>query len=73
MPLLTALVKLLLDKLGEQLIIHGTYVAALDTLLVAKNGTKMPGVQKWKDHSGNANRGGRIHGSSLGSHWVNQL
>ena len=45
--------------------IHGTYAAALDTVLIAKNGTKMPGVQKWKDHSGNANRGGHI----IGHHW----
>ena len=60
-----SLVQLLLDKLGAQLIIHGTYVAALDTVLIAKNGTKMIGVQKWKDHSGNADRGERL----VGHHW----
>jgi len=60
-----SLVQLLLDKLGTQLIIHGTYVAALDTVLIAKNSTKMLGVQRWKDHSGNADRGNRI----IGHHW----
>lgn len=48
------LVTLLLQKLESQLQVHGGYLAALDTLLVPKNGKKMSGVQLWKDHSGNA-------------------
>ncbi len=50
------LVTLLLEKLKPQLQVHGGYLAALDTLLIPKNGKKMTGVQPWKDHSGNANR-----------------
>lgn len=58
-------VALLLQKLGVQLQFHGGYLAALDTLLVPKNGRKMAGVQPWKDHSGNADRGERLKGH----HW----
>jgi len=53
------LVKLLLEKLGDNLKIHGGYLVCVDTLLIAKNGKRMPGVQKWHDHSGNADRGGK--------------
>ncbi len=59
------LVDLLLQKLENQLQVHGGYLAALDTLLVPKNGQKMSGVQLWKDHSGNANRGEKLKGH----HW----
>ncbi len=59
------LVTLLLQKLENQLQVHGGYLAGLDTLLVPKNGKKMSGVQLWKDHSGNANRGERL----TGHHW----
>jgi hypothetical protein len=59
------LVTLLLQKLESQLQVHGGYLAALDTLLVPKNGKKMSGVQRWKDHSGNADRGERLKGH----HW----
>ena len=56
----TALFGTLLDtlhaKLADSLKIHGAYLAVVDTLLIAKNGHKMPGVQLWKDHSGNADR-----------------
>lgn len=66
----TALFATLLDilrtKLTDSLKIHGAYLAALDTLLVAKNGHKMLGIQFWKDHSGNADRGERIRGH----HWA---
>jgi hypothetical protein len=54
------------SKLGAQLQVYGAYLAAVDTLLVAKNGWRMPGIQKWKDHSGNADRGDRIRGH----HWA---
>ena len=59
------LVTLLLQKLGNKLQVHGGYLAGLDTLLVPKNGQKMSGVQLWKDHSGNADRGERLKGQ----HW----
>ena len=59
------LLTLILDKLEDQLQVHGGYLACLDTLLVAKNGKKMTGIQLWKDHSGNANRGSKLKGH----HW----
>ena len=59
------LVDLLRQTLGAQLQVHGGYLAALDTLLVPKNGQKMAGVQRWKDHSGNADRGESLKGH----HW----
>ena len=66
----TAVFATLLDtlraKLADSLKVHGAYLAAVDTLLVAKNGHKMPGIQFWKDHSGNADRGERIRGH----HWA---
>jgi len=60
------LLETLKTKLGEDLKVHGAYLAVVDTLLIAKNGFKMPGVQKWKDHSGNADRGDSIRGH----HWA---
>lgn len=60
------LLETLRTKLGEQLQVHGAFLAAVDTLLIAKNGDKMPGIQKWKDHSGNADRSNRIRGH----HWA---
>ena len=59
------LLTLLLEQLDAQLQVHGGYLACLDTLLVAKNGKKMPGIQLWKDHSGNADRGSKLKGH----HW----
>ena len=56
----------LLAQLGQSLQVHGAYLAAVDTFLVAKNGRAMPGVQAWRDHSGNADRGERIRGH----HWA---
>ena len=67
------LVTLLLQKLESQLQVHGGYLAGLDTLLVAKNGQKMSGVQLWKDHSGNANRGEKLKGRDLGTSGINRL
>jgi hypothetical protein len=60
------LVETLRAKLSDSLKVHGAYLAVVDTLLVAKNGGKMPGVQFWKDHSGNADRGEHIRGH----HWA---
>lgn len=59
------LVTLLCQKLETHLQVHGGYLAGLDTLLVAKNGRKMSGIQLWKDHSGNADRGEKLKGH----HW----
>jgi hypothetical protein len=53
-------------KLGQSLQVHGAYLAVVDTLLIAKNGDRMLGIQAWHDHSGNADRGERIRGH----HWA---
>lgn len=66
MALVTTLLATLQTRLAEDLQVHGAYLAALDTLLVAKNGHKMPGIQVWKDHSGNAKRGEQVRGH----HWA---
>jgi len=59
------LVQLLLAKLGDALKVHGAYLAALDTPLIAKTRGRMTGVQKWHQASGNADRGDAI----VGHHW----
>ncbi len=63
---LRTLLDTLLAQLGQSLQVHGAYLAAVDTFLVAKNGRAMPGIQAWRDHSGNADRGERIRGH----HWA---
>jgi hypothetical protein len=60
------LLETLLAELDDSLKVHGAYLAVVDTLLVAKNGSKMLGIQRWKDHSDNADRGDRIRGH----HWA---
>ena len=66
----TALGQTLLEtlrlKLGASLQVHGAYLAVVDTLLIAKNGHQMLGIQTWHDHSGNADRGERLRGH----HWA---
>ena len=59
------LVRLVVARLGEQLTVHGAYLVGTDTTLVAKTSTRMVGVQKWKDHSDNADRGAYL----IGHHW----
>src|SRR5215207_635999 len=59
------LVTLMVTKLGDKLQVHGAYLLGTDTTLVAKTATRMPGVQKWKDHSDNADRGTYL----IGHHW----
>jgi len=44
-------------RLGEQLKVHGASLVGKDTTLGAKTSTRMVGVQKWQDHSDNADRG----------------
>ena len=61
-----ALVQLLLQQLGSRLQLWEALLAAVDTTLIPKVRGKMPGVQKWHDHSGNPG-----HGESLvGHHWA---
>ena len=59
------LVTLVVEKLGAQLQVHGAYLVGTDTTLVAKTTKKMLGVQTWKDHSDNADRGSYL----VGHHW----
>lgn len=60
------LLEQLQSKLADDMQIHGAYLAVVDTLLIAKNGHRMVGIQKWKDCSDNADRGERIRGH----HWA---
>jgi hypothetical protein len=59
------LVTLVVTKLGDQLQVHGAYLLGKDTTLIAKTTKRMLGVQKWKDHSDNADRGAYL----VGHHW----
>lgn len=59
------LVTLVVAKLGERLQVHRAYLVGTDTTLVAKTAKRMLGVQKWKDHSDNADRGDYL----VGHHW----
>jgi DDE superfamily endonuclease len=59
------LVRLVVERLGEQLKVHGASLVGKDTTLVAKSAKRMLGVQKWKDHSDNADRGASL----VGHHW----
>jgi hypothetical protein len=61
----TKIYHLLLNHLAGALFFKGYLVAALDTTLMVSFGRKMHGVQRWHDHSGNADRGGYI----IGHHW----
>ena len=60
------LLETLQAQLDDSLQVHGAYLSVVDTLLIAKNGHKMLGIQPWKDHSDNADRGDRIRGH----HWA---
>ena len=59
------LLRLVVAPLGEQLTVHGAYLVGTDTPLVTKTATRRLGVQKWKDHSDNADRGAYL----VGHHW----
>jgi len=59
------LVRLLMDTLKDKLYIYGAFLLAVDTTYTAKNSKKMIGIQKWIEHSGNADRGKYI----IGHHW----
>lgn len=59
------LIMLVVTKLGDTLQVHGAYLLGKDTTLVAKTAKRMLGVQKWKDHSDNTDRGPYL----VGHHW----
>jgi hypothetical protein len=60
------LVARLLQQLGSRLYLWDALLAAVDTTLVPKVRGKMPGVQKWHDHSGDPARGESL----VGHHWA---
>jgi hypothetical protein len=60
------LVTQLLQQLGGRLYLWEALLAVVDTTLLPKVQGRMPGVQKWHDHSGDPG-----HGESLvGHHWA---
>jgi DDE superfamily endonuclease len=59
------LVRLVVERLGAQLQVHGASLVGTDTTLVAKTTKRMLGGQKWKEHSDNADRGASL----VGHHW----
>jgi hypothetical protein len=60
------LVEFVFSCFEDKLLFLGQYlVAVIDTSLMPIFGQKMAGIQKWHDHSGNADRGGFIRGH----HW----
>jgi len=60
------LVNLIKEELGEKMKIYGSYLACIDTTLVAKLIGKMIGVQKWPVHSNNPDKGEYL----IGHHWA---
>ena len=60
------LLSLIIEKMKGSLLIHEAYLVWLDTSLIAKVMGKMPGVQRWHDHSGNSDRGTHL----VGHHWA---
>jgi hypothetical protein len=60
------LVTQLLQQLGDRLYLWDALLVAVDTTLIPKLRGKMPGVQKWHDHSGDPARGESL----VGHHWA---
>ena len=60
------LVTQLLQQLGGRLYLGDALLAAVDTTLIPKVRGKLPGVQKWHDHSGDPARGESL----VGHHWA---
>lgn len=58
--LIPPLVKLVISKLGNRLLIANHYVIALDSTLVTKRAKKMIGVQNWRQREK----------SQIGHHWM---
>ncbi len=61
-----SLVGLLQRELGEALLYAGRYVLAFDPTFVAKVKGRMLGVQAWRQHSENPDRGTQV----IGHHWL---
>lgn len=57
--------QLLLKTFPKELIVHGAIQACFDTTLNAKDAKKILGIQKWDNHSGNADCGEYL----IGHHW----
>jgi hypothetical protein len=60
------MVHLLVKVLADSLYVCGAFLFVVDTTFNAKASKKMLGVQKWKDHSGNPDRGQYL----IGHHWA---
>lgn len=60
------LVCLLLKVLDQRLFIHNALLLCIDTTFSSKASKKMIGVQKWREHSGNPDRGEHI----IGHQWA---
>lgn len=60
------LVNLIKEELGEKMKVYGSYLACIDTTLVAKVMGKMMGIQKWPVHSNNPDKGDYL----IGHHWA---
>lgn len=60
------LVCLLVKVLDKRLLIHKALLLSIDTTFSAKASKKMIGVQKWRKHSGNPDRGDYI----IGHQWA---
>jgi len=52
--------------LSDKLYIYGAFLLVVDTTYTPKGSKKMLGIQKWKEHSGNPDRGDYI----IGHHWA---
>jgi hypothetical protein len=59
------LVTLVVSQLGDTLQVPGAYLLGTDTTVVAKTAKRMLGIQKWKNHSDNADHGAY----RIGHHW----
>lgn len=59
------LIRLVGERLGEQLTVHGASLGGTEPTVVAKTATRMLGGQTWQDPSDNADRGA----SRVGHHW----
>lgn len=56
----------LLELFLDNFMVYVGLLVAYDITLVAKNSKKIPGIQTWKNHSGNADKGEYITGHYLG-------
>jgi hypothetical protein len=64
------LFSLLINTFPKQFLLWGCYTVAYDSSLTAKNSIKIPGVQKWRNHSGNADMGEYLVGKFYGTRFL---